>query len=46
LWPAALEPYYFLALCANAENMEVGAPTDLKHVLDRYILAKTNGVAT
>jgi isoleucyl-tRNA synthetase len=34
--------YYFLALYANAEKMEGTRRTDSKHVLDRYILAKTS----
>jgi isoleucyl-tRNA synthetase len=38
--------YYFLALYANAEDMEGRARTDSKHVLDRYILAKTNELVT
>jgi isoleucyl-tRNA synthetase len=38
--------YYFLALYANAENMEGRTRTDSKHVLDRYILAKTNELVT
>ncbi|MGH3263164.1 MAG: DUF5915 domain-containing protein, partial [Trebonia sp.] len=33
--------YYFFALYANAENYTARARTDSKHVLDRYILAKT-----
>ena len=38
--------YYFLALYANAENMEGRSRTDSRHVLDRYILAKTNELVT
>ena len=38
--------YYFLALYANAENMEGHVRTDSRHVLDRYILAKTNELVT
>jgi isoleucyl-tRNA synthetase len=38
--------YYFLALYANAENMEGVFRTDSRHVLDRYILAKTNELVT
>jgi len=38
--------YYFLALYANAENMEGQIRTDSTHVLDRYILAKTNELVT
>ena len=38
--------YYFLALYANAENMEGRIRTDSRHVLDRYILAKTNELVT
>ena len=34
--------YYFLALYANAEDMEGEVRTDSTHILDRYILAKTN----
>lgn len=36
--------YYFLALYANAENVEGVFRTDSGHVLDRYILAKTGRV--
>ena len=38
--------YYFLALYANAENMEGTFRTDSRHILDRYILAKTNELVT
>ncbi|SFK86381.1 isoleucyl-tRNA synthetase [Amycolatopsis sacchari] len=38
--------YYFLALYANAEGVEGHWRTDSKHVLDRYILAKTNELVT
>jgi len=38
--------YYFLALYANAEGMEGKVRTDSQHVLDRYILAKTNELVT
>ena len=38
--------YYFLALYANAERREGRWRTDSKHVLDRYILAKTNELVT
>tara|TARA_B100001123_G_scaffold14323_1_gene16297 strand:- start:7746 stop:10835 length:3090 start_codon:yes stop_codon:yes gene_type:complete len=34
--------YYFLALYANAEDIEGKIRTDSQHVLDRYILAKTH----
>ncbi|MGH3170719.1 MAG: class I tRNA ligase family protein, partial [Trebonia sp.] len=33
--------YYFFALYANAENYSAAGRTDSRHVLDRYILAKT-----
>jgi isoleucyl-tRNA synthetase len=33
--------YYFFALYANAENYTAHSKTDSKHMLDRYILAKT-----
>ncbi|MFC4856242.1 isoleucine--tRNA ligase [Actinophytocola glycyrrhizae] len=33
--------WYFLALYANAEGVEGTCRTDSKHVLDRYVLAKT-----
>ncbi|HEX6451972.1 MAG TPA: class I tRNA ligase family protein, partial [Trebonia sp.] len=36
--------YYFFALYANAENYSAKARTDSRHVLDRYILAKTKTV--
>jgi isoleucyl-tRNA synthetase len=38
--------YYFLALYANAEGREGHWRTDSRHVLDRYILAKTNELVT
>ncbi|GAA5114287.1 isoleucine--tRNA ligase [Haloechinothrix salitolerans] len=38
--------YYFLALYANAEGVEGKVRTDSTHVLDRYILAKTNELVT
>ncbi|SFB38541.1 Isoleucyl-tRNA synthetase [Amycolatopsis marina] len=38
--------YYFLALYANAEGTEGRSRTDSKHVLDRYILAKTHQLVT
>jgi isoleucyl-tRNA synthetase len=38
--------YYFLALYANAENTEGTFRTDSRHILDRYILAKTNELVT
>ncbi|WP_034272816.1 isoleucine--tRNA ligase [Haloechinothrix halophila] len=38
--------YYFLALYANAEGVEGKVRTDSQHVLDRYILAKTNELIT
>jgi isoleucyl-tRNA synthetase len=38
--------YYFLALYANAENMEGERRADSRHILDRYILAKTNELVT
>src|SRR5687768_36421 len=38
--------YYFLALYANAETKEGRTRTDSRHVLDRYILAKTNELVT
>ena len=38
--------YYFLALYANAENMDGVVRTDSTHILDRYILAKTNELVT
>ncbi|MEJ2218764.1 MAG: isoleucine--tRNA ligase, partial [Gemmatimonadota bacterium] len=34
--------WYFLALYANAANVEGKRRTDSSHVLDRYVLAKTN----
>ncbi|HVV10369.1 isoleucine--tRNA ligase [Amycolatopsis sp.] len=38
--------YYFLALYSNAEGVEGRWRTDSRHVLDRYILAKTNELVT
>ena len=38
--------YYFLALYANAEDIEGRIRTDSTHLLDRYILAKTNELVT
>ena len=38
--------YYFLGLYANAEGVEGRFRTDSRHVLDRYILAKTHELAT
>lgn len=38
--------YYFLALYANAEGTEGRWRTDSKHVLDRYVLAKTHELVT
>ncbi|NIH81197.1 isoleucine--tRNA ligase [Amycolatopsis viridis] len=38
--------YYFLALYANAEGVEGQWRTDSRHVLDRYILAKTGELVT
>ncbi|WP_020674311.1 isoleucine--tRNA ligase [Amycolatopsis nigrescens] len=38
--------YYFLALYANAEGVEGTVRTDSRHVLDRYILAKTHQLVT
>ena len=38
--------YYFLALYANAEGVDGRWRTDSRHVLDRYILAKTNELTT
>ena len=38
--------YYFLALYANAENLEGRRRTDSSNVLDRYILAKTHELVT
>ena len=38
--------YYFLALYANAEGIEGRRRTDSRHVLDRYVLAKTNELVT
>jgi isoleucyl-tRNA synthetase len=34
--------YYFLALYANADDIEGKIRTDSEHVLDRYVLAKTH----
>ncbi|MBB5851455.1 isoleucine--tRNA ligase [Amycolatopsis umgeniensis] len=38
--------YYFLALYANAEGVEGQWRTDSKHLLDRYVLAKTHELVT
>jgi isoleucyl-tRNA synthetase len=38
--------WYFLSLYANAEDMEGRVRTDSQHLLDRYILAKTNELVT
>ncbi|NIH84229.1 isoleucine--tRNA ligase [Amycolatopsis granulosa] len=38
--------YYFLALYANAEGVEGQWRTDSRHLLDRYILAKTGELVT
>ncbi|PXY19510.1 isoleucine--tRNA ligase [Prauserella muralis] len=38
--------YYFLALYAGAEGVEGRVRTDSRHVLDRYILAKTHELVT
>ncbi|SDX99689.1 Isoleucyl-tRNA synthetase [Amycolatopsis xylanica] len=38
--------YYFLALYANAEGVDGTWRTDSKHVLDRYVLAKTHQLVT
>ncbi len=38
--------YYFLALYANAENVEGRFRSDSRNVLDRYILAKTHELVT
>ncbi|WP_409494158.1 isoleucine--tRNA ligase [Amycolatopsis sp. cmx-11-12] len=38
--------YYFLALYANAEGVEGQWRADSKHVLDRYVLAKTHELVT
>jgi len=38
--------WYFLSLYANAENMEGRVRTDSPHLLDRYILAKTQELVT
>ncbi|MEV7548830.1 isoleucine--tRNA ligase [Amycolatopsis sp. NPDC089917] len=38
--------YYFLALYANAEGVEGKWRTDSKHILDRYVLAKTHELVT
>jgi len=38
--------YYFLALYANADGKEGRFRTDSKHVLDRYVLAKTHELVT
>jgi isoleucyl-tRNA synthetase len=38
--------YYFLGLYANADNIEGRHRTDSRHLLDRYILAKTQALVT
>ncbi|MGW4485611.1 isoleucine--tRNA ligase [Amycolatopsis sp. NPDC004368] len=38
--------YYFLALYANAEGVEGKWRTDSRHLLDRYVLAKTHELVT
>jgi isoleucyl-tRNA synthetase len=38
--------YYFLALYANADGIQGRIRTDSRHLLDRYILAKTNELVT
>src|SRR5688572_13155781 len=38
--------WYFLALYANADKIEGRVRTDSRHLLDRYILAKTNELVT
>jgi isoleucyl-tRNA synthetase len=38
--------YYFLGLYANADQIEGERRTDSKHLLDRYILAKTHELVT
>jgi isoleucyl-tRNA synthetase len=38
--------YYFLALYANAEGVEGQWRTDSRHVLDRYVLAKTHDLVS
>jgi isoleucyl-tRNA synthetase len=38
--------WYFLSLYANADKIEGRFRTDSKHLLDRYILAKTNELVT
>ncbi|WP_024877131.1 isoleucine--tRNA ligase [Saccharomonospora piscinae] len=38
--------YYFLALYANAEGSSGTVRTDSRHVLDRYLLAKTHELVT
>ena len=38
--------WYFLSLYANAEQMEGRVRTDSQHLLDRYILAKSNELVT
>ena len=42
LWNA----YYFLGLYANADRVEGQRRTDSRHLLDRYILAKTHELVT
>ena len=38
--------YYFLALYANADEIDGRIRTDSRHLLDRYILAKANELVT
>ncbi|MFD9966049.1 isoleucine--tRNA ligase [Amycolatopsis sp. NPDC058986] len=38
--------YYFLALYANAEGVDGQWRTDSRHILDRYVLAKTHELVT
>ena len=38
--------YYFLGLYANADQLEGRSRTDSPHLLDRYILAKTQALVT
>lgn len=38
--------WYFLALYANAENVTGRVRADSRHILDRYVLAKTNELVT
>src|SRR4029078_9337780 len=38
--------WYFFSLYANAESYEAKRRTDSKHLLDRYVLAKTGELVT